>query len=52
MKNQIILFQNEIEKYEIIDSSSLENYRIEFLSKKGLLQKLFDDFKSVSGDQK
>lgn len=40
----------EVEQLTTIDS--LETFRIKFLSKKGLLNALFDDFKNVSGPEK
>ena len=52
MKSLIDKVQNEIDNYLISDLLTLENYRIEFLSKKGRVQKLFDDFKNISGGQK
>jgi phenylalanyl-tRNA synthetase alpha chain len=52
MKNQIESLQKEIDDFRINDNQTLEKYRIEFLSKNGKVQKLFDDFKSVSIDQK
>jgi phenylalanyl-tRNA synthetase alpha chain len=52
MEEKINNVQNEIEQFEISDTESLEKYRIMFLSKKGSIQKLFDDFKNISGDQK
>lgn len=52
MKNKINNVQNEIEQYEIPDAASLEKYRIDFLSKKGRIQGLFDDFRNVPPEQK
>lgn len=37
---------------KIADNKSLEDFRLEFLSRKGLISGLFDDFKDVSKEQK
>lgn len=52
MKSKIDQTLNDAESYVISDASSLESYRIEFLSKKGRIPKLFDEFKNISKEQK
>jgi phenylalanyl-tRNA synthetase alpha chain len=42
----------EAKKFEANDSESIEKFRIEFLSKKGHLTKLFADFKTVPNELK
>ena len=42
----------EIEQFLIKDKQDLENFRLHFLSKKGLIPGLFEDFKNVPNDQK
>ncbi len=42
----------EVKKFEIINEQSLENFRLQFLSKKGKISELFEVFKTVSGEQK
>ncbi len=37
---------------QINDAASLENFRLEFLSRKGLLTRLFEEFKSVPSSEK
>jgi len=34
------------------DSAGLEKYRLKFLSRKGLLNEIFDEFKQVPGNQR
>jgi len=42
----------EISSFSTINSEELEAFRLRFLSKKGILSDLFDDFKNVSSDHK
>jgi phenylalanyl-tRNA synthetase alpha chain len=42
----------EVNNFEIINEQSLENFRLQFLSKKGKISELFEVFKTVSGEQK
>lgn len=42
----------EIENFQITDSYALENFRLAFLSKKGALSVLFEDFKQVPNQEK
>lgn len=42
----------EVKNFEIINEQSLENFRLQFLSKKGKISELFEVFKTVSGEQK
>jgi phenylalanyl-tRNA synthetase alpha chain len=41
-----------ISNFEVQNSSDLENFRLTFLSKKGLISSLFESFKLVPNDQK
>jgi len=43
---------NEISTLKINSSDELESYRLKYLSKKGLLSDLFEDFKNVPGPEK
>ena len=52
MKINIDNLQKEISDFDIFNSEDLENYRIKFLSKNGLLSKLFEEFKSFSPEDK
>lgn len=52
MKTRIEALLNEIENYSIKDTDSLEQFRIQYLGKKGILQSLFEEFKAVPGSEK
>lgn len=52
MIDRINEIKNEVDTSEIKSAEQLENFRIKFLSKKGLISQLFEDFKQVSADQK
>lgn len=42
----------EVLNFEILNEQSLENFRLQFLSKKGKISELFESFKTISGEQK
>lgn len=52
MLDKIKEIQEEVDKFRIESKEQLENFRLSFLSKKGKVSLLFDDFKQVAGDQK
>lgn len=52
MISQIESIKTEVENYKITDKESLEKFRIQYLSKKGKINLLFNDFKKVSPDEK
>jgi phenylalanyl-tRNA synthetase alpha chain len=52
MKEKISNYISEIQNFSPDTLSKLENYRIKFLSKKGILSQLFEEFKNVSSEQK
>lgn len=52
MKERIQGFLKEIEDFEPANSEELEEFRIRFLGKKGLLNELFAQFKEVPNEQK
>jgi phenylalanyl-tRNA synthetase alpha chain len=52
MKEKISTYLSEIQSFEITDSTQLEHFRIQYLSKKGILNLLFEEFKTISNDQK
>ncbi|HYX06257.1 MAG TPA: phenylalanine--tRNA ligase subunit alpha, partial [Bacteroidales bacterium] len=43
---------NQIENQKIEDLQELENFRIKYLSKKGLINQLFSEFKNVPASEK
>jgi len=52
MLNKAILLLQEIEAVEILSKEELEQYRLKYLSKKGLVNQLFGEFKNVPSEQK
>ncbi len=52
MIEQIEQLKNEAAQFEIGDKKMLEDYRLKFISKNGLLNKLFEGFKNVPNEQK
>jgi phenylalanyl-tRNA synthetase alpha chain len=43
---------NEVSSFVIKNSDELESFRLKYLSKKGLISELFEDFKNVPGSEK
>jgi phenylalanyl-tRNA synthetase alpha chain len=52
MKSTIDTLVNEINSIIISSADELERFRLKFLSKKGSIAKLFDDFKNLPHEQK
>jgi phenylalanyl-tRNA synthetase alpha chain len=52
MLEKIEELKNKANNFTIENLESLENYRLTFLSKKGLLNDLFEEFKNISGEEK
>jgi phenylalanyl-tRNA synthetase alpha chain len=52
MEEQIKLFLSEIEGFSPASLDDIEQFRLRFLSKKGILNELFEDFKKIPADQK
>jgi phenylalanyl-tRNA synthetase alpha chain len=52
MLEKILNLQQEIEKASAENEAELENYRLKYLSKKGLVSALFDEFRNVPADHK
>ncbi len=52
MKEQIEKLKSEAKKFEIKTKEQLEKFRLEFLSKKGKLNDVFEDFKKVNPEEK
>ena len=52
MLQNVLDTQKEVLDFEITNIESLEQFRIDFLSKKGKVNLLFEQFKSVPADQK
>jgi phenylalanyl-tRNA synthetase alpha chain len=52
MKEQIKTLLTEIEAFTTNSTESLEDFRIKYLSKKGLIPSLFGEFKNVAADER
>jgi phenylalanyl-tRNA synthetase alpha chain len=52
MKNRIEDLKKQLEEISIESAEQLEEFRLKFLSKKGQLQGLFEDFKNVAKEDK
>ena len=52
MKERIDQIIKEAQKFKISTKENLEDFRLKFLVKKGLVNKLFVDFKELSGEEK
>jgi phenylalanyl-tRNA synthetase alpha chain len=49
---EIEALREEINTIQVAESQSLENYRLKYLSKNGIIATLFENFKAIPGDQK
>lgn len=52
MKEKINQLLEEVKQFQAESAEQLEQFRIRFLGRKGLLQDMFDAFKELPGDQK
>ncbi|MCB0487311.1 MAG: phenylalanine--tRNA ligase subunit alpha [Cyclobacteriaceae bacterium] len=52
MQEQIQKLSEEIDKVVADTRDSLESYRLKFISKKGVISQLFDEFRGLSGEEK
>lgn len=52
MQEKITKVKTQSEQYSITNRTELEQFRLLFLSKKGLLNQLFDDFKNLGAEEK
>jgi len=52
MIDQINNYLQEVENYIIKTETELEEFRLKYLSKKGLINELFEEFKTVSSEKK
>ncbi len=52
MHEKIRKYLEEIKSFDTADSGELEQFRIQYLSKKGVITGLFDEFKTVPADQR
>jgi phenylalanyl-tRNA synthetase alpha chain len=52
MIDKIINLLEEIRSIKVSNASDLESFRLKYLSKKGLIPELFDEFRSIPADHK
>jgi phenylalanyl-tRNA synthetase alpha chain len=52
MQTKIAQYLSEVESYSVNNADELEQFRLKYLSKNGLLNQLFEEFKTLPGDQK
>ena len=52
MLEKVSELKTQVELAEVSNSEQLENFRLKFLSKKGLISQLFSEFKNVPPEQK
>jgi phenylalanyl-tRNA synthetase alpha chain len=52
MLDKIKALQEEIEKIVVSGKEEVEELRLKYISKKGTISQLFEDFKNVSPEQK
>jgi phenylalanyl-tRNA synthetase alpha chain len=52
MKEQIEAIKNQINLFEIVNKENLEQFRLTFISKKGLVGSLFDQLKDVAQENR
>lgn len=52
MHQKILQYLAEIDRFTTVSADELEQFRIRFLSKKGLIPALFEDFKNVAPEQR
>jgi phenylalanyl-tRNA synthetase alpha chain len=52
MQDRILQYLAEIDRFNTANSDELEQFRIKYLSKKGLIPSLFEDFKHVAPDKR
>lgn len=52
MLSNLTEIENEINSFQITNNEELENFRLKFISRNGLLSRLFDELKNVSKEEK
>ncbi|MEQ8237622.1 MAG: phenylalanine--tRNA ligase subunit alpha [Cyclobacteriaceae bacterium] len=52
MREKINLIQQKLSEYSVSSAEELEQFRLKFISRKGLVSELFDEFKGVPAEQK
>ena len=52
MEQKIKSVEQEVKSFSVASKEALENFRLKFISKKGLIPSLFDDLKQAPGEEK
>lgn len=52
MQDKINAYLGEVEAFDATDAAAIEQFRIKFAGRKGLLNDLFEEFKTIPNDQK
>ncbi|MGI9543368.1 MAG: phenylalanine--tRNA ligase subunit alpha, partial [Cyclobacteriaceae bacterium] len=52
MLEKVKLLEEEISTYQAADSGQLEQFRLKFISRKGVITDLFSELKNVPPDQR
>ena len=52
MKDKIEIILKEVENFQATSLDELESFRIRYLSKKGIVSQLFDDFRNIAVEEK
>ena len=52
MSNDLEKYREEVSSFEETSAEKIENFRIKYLGKKGILNELFTKFKSVPNKEK
>src|SRR5215831_5473800 len=52
MEQRIKSIDEEVKAFSVTSKEALENFRLKFISKKGLIPALFDDLKQAPADEK
>ncbi|MEQ9402647.1 MAG: phenylalanine--tRNA ligase subunit alpha [Cyclobacteriaceae bacterium] len=52
MLDKVKEVSEEIKAYSVSSEEEVENFRLKYISKKGIVNELFEDFRSVPGEQK
>ncbi len=52
MRDQVDILKREVEEFKLTTKQDIEEFRLQFISKKGKLSALFDELKLVAGEER
>jgi phenylalanyl-tRNA synthetase alpha chain len=52
MKDQVEILKKEVEEFKLVTRQDIEEFRLQFISKKGKLSALFDELKLVAAEER